>query len=261
MPEIIEGIKQGDDGWFDLRRGIPTASNFKRILTPAQLKPSKYGSTSYIRELVAQCYYADETGYTSLHMERGNALEGTARDWYQLSTGNEVKEVSFVYGDDARKFGGSPDGFIGSDGGIEIKCPSAPVHVGYCLEGVVPTEYKPQVFGLLFVTGREWWDFMSYHPDFKRWNLLVRVTASDPDYIEWRDAFAPVLTEFLERLDAAKQEAQRHEAFPERRPSGVFTEAELFAMEKKAARAQAKDAEKNKLLSSFVDTTAANQKP
>ena len=61
----------------------------------------------------------------------------------------------------------SPDGLIGDNGGLEIKCPSQGVHVEYLLSGKMPTKYTLQVQGFLYVTGREWCDFMSYHPSMK----------------------------------------------------------------------------------------------
>jgi hypothetical protein len=113
-------------------------------------------------------------------MERGNELEPRARDYYELATGNTVVETGFCL-NDKYNYGVSPDGLIGDNGGIEIKCPSPPVHVAYLRAGVLPTKYKQQVQGCLLVTEREYWDFLSYHPSMPA--MLVRVERDD-DYIE-----------------------------------------------------------------------------
>jgi len=73
--------------------------------------------------------------------------------------------------------GASPDGLIGEDGLLEIKCPLAHTHVGYLREGVLPPKYIPQVQGQLWVTGRQWCDFVSYHPELKI--MIVRVERDD----------------------------------------------------------------------------------
>jgi hypothetical protein len=69
--------------------------------------------------------------------------------------------------------GASPDGLVGDEGGIEIKCPLPHTHVSYLRAGDVPSKYIPQIQGCLWITGREWWDFMSYHPAME--DLIVRV--------------------------------------------------------------------------------------
>jgi len=73
--------------------------------------------------------------------------------------------------------GGSPDGLISDEGGLEIKCCSPGVHTGYLIADKVPTEYSLQILGILLVTGRKWWDFLAYHPDIK--SLIVRTYRND----------------------------------------------------------------------------------
>jgi hypothetical protein len=94
-------------------------------------------------------------------MEQGSILETEAIPFYEFAFGVEVKRAGFIT-DDAMQYGCSPDGLIGEDSGIEIKAPSAPVHLKYLLDGVLPEEYGPQVQGCMFVTGRPRWTFMSY---------------------------------------------------------------------------------------------------
>ena len=79
--------------------------------------------------------------------------------------------------DDRKLFGASPDGLIGEDGLIEIKCPIASTMCGYLLENKLPTEYFPQIQGQLFITGRKWCDFVAYYPGLRP--LILRVVRDE----------------------------------------------------------------------------------
>ena len=173
---LIIDCKQGTEEWFQARLGIPTASEFNKVITPAKMEASKSADT-YINKLVAEWLrgMADES-FQSDWMKRGHEVEEEARDYYAFRFDVEVKQVGFCL-EDAKRFGCSPDGLIGEDGGVEIKCCSAGVHVGYLLANKVPTEYRLQVLGSLLVTGREWWDFLSFHPDMEP--LIVRTHYKD----------------------------------------------------------------------------------
>lgn len=205
MSVIVTDIEQGTPEWFNLRKEIPTASNFNRILTATTLKPSSQ-ATKYMAELIAKTHGAENESFYSSHMAHGHEYEPEARAWYELDNMVKVKEVAFVYGDKSRTFGASPDGLINKDGGIEIKCPKLETHIGYHLsDGGVPVDYLHQVYGCLFVTGRKWWDFLSYHPG--GWDAyLVRTSRSDPKYASWEAKFGPVLTEFLQKLAKSKHQ-------------------------------------------------------
>ena len=152
----------------EIRRGIPSASNFGKLLTNT-MKNGHYGKStqrkSYVNELIAGRFGAQKEQWQNEHMERGIEMESNARDMYELLTGNTVQEVGLCFKDEERAYSASPDGLVGDDGLLEIKCPTPGVHVSYSLGGEVPAAYRQQVLGQLFVTGREWLDFMSYHPD------------------------------------------------------------------------------------------------
>jgi hypothetical protein len=156
--------QQRSEEWFNLRRGIPTASRFDKIIT-AKKGDASSAQDSLINELISESILPAEQGvirYVSAEMEQGMILEAEARCRYELdhATG-PVSEVGFVL-HDSGLFGGSPDALVGEDGGVEIKCPSGPVHVSYFRGGVLPDCYKQQVHGYMAVTGRNWWDFYSY---------------------------------------------------------------------------------------------------
>lgn len=178
MPKVHYCVQYSPD-WWELRRGIPTASKFDQVMTPVSRKESK-GQEPYIDELIADRYCLDPNAMTERPMNpamrHGVNCEPEARAWYAMHKGEAVQQVGFVTTDCGR-LGCSPDGLIGEDGGLELKCPQGKTHVGYLRAGTLPTEYACQVHGSLIVTGRRWWDFMSYCAGFPP--LLVRVTPDD----------------------------------------------------------------------------------
>lgn len=188
---------QGSPEWWEARRGVPTASEFDRILTPIKQKGSA-GQDAYIDSLIGDAkdmrpnWFSDRP--VTKDMEHGTNSEPQAREWYEFEKGIPVRQVGFVTTDDGR-FGCSPDGLIDPDGGLELKCPKPSTHVGYLREGTLPDKYKPQVHGCLIVTGRLWWDFLSYAPGLKP--LLVRV---------YPDEFTKRLRQELERFDEKLKE-------------------------------------------------------
>jgi dihydrofolate reductase len=132
-------------------------------------------------------------------MQRGTELEPLARNFYELMTDNEVTEVGFCMHDQAQ-CGISPDGLIGDEGGLEIKCPAPQTHVKYLRDNKLPTQYKQQVQGCLWITGREWWDFVSFHESMPV--MTVRVQRDD-DYIQLLEA------EVLKAVETIETEVNR----------------------------------------------------
>ena len=176
---LVSNFEQGSNEWLQSRLGKPTASNFGKLITPTG-KPST-SAEGYINELIAQRITGElPEFYTNAAIERGNELEPAAKALYEFINDVEVAEVGLCL-HDTLDCGASPDGLIGVDGGIEIKCPLPHTHIAYLREGVVPSKYIPQIQGCLWITGREWWDFMSYHPAME--DLIVRVER-DNEYIK-----------------------------------------------------------------------------
>ena len=190
--------EQNSAEWHEARLGIPTASEFKRIVTPTgKLSASRDG---YIAQLVAEYFLGvsmvDLDG--NEWIERGKALEPEARRYYSFVRDTDVRSVGFCYKDADKAVGCSPDGLEGVSGGLELKCPMAATHLLYLARDALPREYAMQVQGCLWVTGREWWDFMSYFPDLPP--LIVRVEP-DPDIQAALDKHIP---QFVAELEAAK---------------------------------------------------------
>jgi len=161
--------------WVAVRSGVPTASQFHRIITPAKRDYSK-SAKQYALELLDQKHRGfSRDAHCTPEMQYGLDMEPTARSYYELVYG-DVQQVGFCLSDCGR-FGCSPDGLVGDDGGLEIKCPQPARHLEYLADGIVPTDYLPQIHGSLLVTGRKWWDFLSYCPDYEP--LRIRVTPND----------------------------------------------------------------------------------
>ena len=161
--------EQRSPEWFAARLGVPSASQFGKVVTPTGKSSTQ--ADGYLNKLVAEILTGEsDQPEANDAMIRGTVLEPEARAYYEL-IGGTVEEVGFCLHDDG--FGCSPDGLAGDTGLLEIKCPLSHTHVEYLREGVLPGLYVPQVQGQLLVTGREWCDFLSYHPDMRP--LLIRV--------------------------------------------------------------------------------------
>lgn len=196
---ITLDVVQGSPEWIQARLGIPTASQFDRIVTAKTLKVSAQ-SVGYQYELLAEYFLQQPvsdagTGF----MARGLEIEQEARTWYELARSVDVQPVGLCLTED-RRIGASPDGLVGSEGLVEIKCPSAAVHIGYLLNpDRLVEKYQHQVQGGLWVTGRQWIDLVSYHPSLPP--VLVRVGFD----LAYQQALGSALAEFVESLDQARR--------------------------------------------------------
>jgi len=190
--------EQGSEQWFIDRLSVATASMFNEVMTPKQLKRAK---TNYIYELAAE-YITKKTQSTftgNAHTDRGNELEPTAVKWYEFMFDTECHEAGLCLPFEGAQYGCSPDRLIGEDGGLEIKCPELKTHIKYFVANEVPAEYKAQVYGCLYVTGRDWWDFVSYSQESRP--LVIRTTKDDEGYLKWKEAFDKILPEFINDLN------------------------------------------------------------
>lgn len=159
--EIITGIDQGTDEWLALRFGYITASKYKDVMAKGQGKTRK----SYMLLLAAEAITGEQAeSYSNEYMDWGNENEPVARAMYELESGNSVNEVSFIKLNEVNKIGCSPDGLIDDDGMVEFKCPKTTTQIETFLSGKMPTGHKPQVQGQLWVSGRDWCDFVSFDP-------------------------------------------------------------------------------------------------
>lgn len=197
--KIID-CKQGSDEWHRARLGIPTASRFDAIITKTG-KPSGQAE-GYMHELLAEWLIGEPLdNFDSSFMERGIIQEAEAVRWYEFQKDVEATTVGFCLMDDGQA-GCSPDRLIGNDGILEIKCPSAKVHVAYLLGSPVDT-YKVQIQGNLYICEREWLDILSYNPAMPP--KIVRCHRDE----EFLDKFGTLLRDFLGRIERAKESLRK----------------------------------------------------
>jgi putative phage-type endonuclease len=173
---------QGSAEWLQARAGKITASRIADVL--AVLKKGGEGADrrNYRFELLAERLTGRaEEHYISKDMEYGTEWEPYARTAYELERGAMVDTLGFALHPTLDYAGASPDGLVGLDGMIEIKCPRATTHLKWMLAGAVPEEHEPQLsFGMLCCE-RQWCDFISYCPDMPDGLKLfiVRVERND----------------------------------------------------------------------------------
>lgn len=198
--------QQGTPEWYAARLGIPTSSNFSSILTEGG-KLSRSCDKYAWALLAEQILQTPTDDASSGFMARGSSLEFKARAFYEMERDADVEQIGFVLRDD-RRAGCSPDGLVGDDGLLEIKCPSAANHIGYLLDdqGI---GYKAQVQGQLWVCERAWCDTLSFHPDMPP--ALVRI-ARDEAHIALLDK---AIAQFCEYLDEQKRVLIKKGVLPE----------------------------------------------
>lgn len=187
---------QRTEDWFKARLGKATGSKFNDIMTGK----TRAGWKNYKAQLVVERITGQRVEtFKSAEMLWGTETEPLARLYYTLMTGNAVEECGFFdHGDIAA--GVSPDGLVGTDGIIEIKCPNTATHLETLHTGKVPRQYIAQVQGQLWITGRQWADFVSFDPRLGLENvkiIIIRVQR-DENYIKNLEG---TVMDFLQEVD------------------------------------------------------------
>lgn len=158
-------IEQRSDEWFALRLGKVTASRINDVLSTLKSGGEAASRKNYRTQLVVERLTNTKAdSFTNAAMEWGTAQEPFARQAYQFLTDYDVDEVAFVDHPGIAMSGCSPDGLIGKDGMVEIKCPNTATHIEWLLAGVVPAEHHNQMLWQMDCASREWCDFVSYDP-------------------------------------------------------------------------------------------------
>lgn len=154
---IISMCEQKSDEWLELRRGVITASASKDIFSPGM-------RATYVTKLLAEIFVPGANSFEANEfMQWGIDTEDKARQAYIDKTGNKVAECGFIFKNSEMRVGCSPDGMIGEDGLLEIKCPMTKTHLKYLKEGA-PKDYIMQMQFQMYCSGREWCDFVSFDP-------------------------------------------------------------------------------------------------
>ena len=191
MLEVIE-CEQGTPEWFAARAGLPTASEFSTILAKGKDGGASVTRAKYMRQLAGEILTSEAApeGYSNAHMERGKLMEDEAREVYAFMTNEEPIRVGFIKNGRA---GASPDSLLGDIGGLEIKTAIPAVQIERLQRGTLPSEHVAQVQGCLWITGRQWWDFVSFWPRLPP--LIVRVERDEAYIAKLAEAVAAFNTE------------------------------------------------------------------
>lgn len=156
-------MEQRTDEWHKARYGWATASRLADLMAKTKSGPSatreKYLTQVVIERITNQPY---SSGFTSAAMQRGIELEPKAICAYEIITGNTVDPVGFVRHPSIDYAGASPDGMIGQDGLIEVKCPESHTHIATIEKGKIDRRYMLQMQFQMACTERQWCDFVSF---------------------------------------------------------------------------------------------------
>lgn len=192
--------EQGSIEWLMQRVGCCTASEFSSVMAVRKDKKEAAPRYNYRIELVCERLTGQpSTRFVSKYMEWGTEHEPAARMAYEARSGAMVLVPGFTKHPTIPYCGGSVDGLVDDDGIIEIKAPDTTTHIETLLAGEMPEDHKPQVQGYLWITGRQYCDFVSYDPRLPAGlDLFVKRVPRDDDYIA---ELAGNVTQFLAECD------------------------------------------------------------
>lgn len=192
-------FEQGTLEWFNERLGKVTASRVADVIAKTK---TGWGSSraNYAAQLVAERLTGKVTdSYRNAAMDWGIMTEPDARVAYEFLTDATVEQVGFVPHPTIAMSGASPDGLIGNDGLVEIKCPNTATHIETLLGQSVPGKYNTQMQWQMACTGRKWCDFVSFDPRMPE-SMRLFVKRIERDTTAVRDLETSV-SEFLAEID------------------------------------------------------------
>jgi putative phage-type endonuclease len=192
-------MEQRTDEWYQARLGCVTASRTADILAKTK---SGYSTSraNYMADLIVERLTGKAPeGFTSSAMQWGTETEPQARMAYEIITGNEVTETGFVLHPQIEGFGASPDGLVGEDGLVEIKCPNTNTHISTLLDEKISHKYVIQMHVQMLCTERDWCDFVSFDPRLPvDMQLFIKRVERDK---KLADEILGEVAKFLEELD------------------------------------------------------------
>jgi len=196
---MIELMEQGTEAWFNIRIGKVTASRVADVLAKTK---TGYSTTrdNYMAQLVCERLTGQKgESFTNAAMQHGTETEPLARAAYEARYDVLVDEVGFVSHPTIEMAGASPDGLVGDDGLIEIKCPNTATHIETLLSESVPNKYYTQMQFQIACTGRKWCDFVSFDNRLPtELQMFVKRVPRDEMYIK---LIEDEIVKFLAELD------------------------------------------------------------
>jgi putative phage-type endonuclease len=198
-------MEQGTEEWFQARCGKVTASRIADVVARTK---SGWGASraNYMAQLIAERLTGvPAQTFTNAAMQHGTETEPLARAAYEFYCGLDVEEVGFILHPEIADSGASPDGLVGDEGLVEIKCPNTATHIDTLLGSSIPKKYALQMQWQMACMERDWCDFVSFDPRLpedlrmtvKRvWRDDDMIAKTEEDVVE----FLSELSEKIERL-------------------------------------------------------------
>ena len=197
---IIHNCDQGSHEWHQIRLGKITGTRLKKMLAKDNL--------ALLDELIAEeeTGLSDDDDFVSEEMQRGIDLEPLAIQEYCNVTGHEVDHPCLIQSSQWPILTMSPDGYIGTTGAVEIKCPKTKTHIKYIRQGKIPNDYKEQIWAYFMVNpDLQWLDFVSYDPRLTKKPIwILHITREE--VAEELQAIASELDKFINKLDSYRNE-------------------------------------------------------
>lgn len=196
---IHTDFNQGSEAWHEIRRGRIGGTSCATLLVNGKSADGMgAGARSLIYRKAGEMFCSPDEGYVNAAMIRGTELEPEARRRYENHTFQVVTEVGYISKGDF--LGVSPDGLVGNSGGVEIKCPGADEFLRYMDTRIIKKEYFYQCQWGMYLTGRKWWDFVYYHPDFSPADLIIERQKPDAKTFAVWDQKISLYTAEIERI-------------------------------------------------------------
>jgi putative phage-type endonuclease len=196
---MIEMMDQGTEEWFTIRIGKVTASRVADVIAKTK---TGYSATrdNYMAQLICERLTGLKgESFTNAAMQHGTDTEPLARAAYEALQDALVDEVGFVPHPSIEMAGASPDGLVGDDGLLEIKCPNTATHIETLISKVVPGKYNTQMQFQMACTGRQWCDFVSFDNRLpEMFQLFVTRVPRDEVFIRLIES---EIVQFLAELD------------------------------------------------------------
>jgi len=199
-------MEQRSEEWFQARLGKVTASKLSDVMATTKSGESAYRRT-YRHQLVTERLTGKQIEiYINQAMQHGMDTEDEARDFYVFKHA-DVKEVGFVDHPTIDMAGASPDGLVGDDGLIEIKCRQPQNHTETLISHQIPSRYKLQMYWQMACTGRKWCDYVSYCPSFPESlkMVVIRLQWDDEQIKLLEESVTKFLTEVEDTVDFIKE--------------------------------------------------------
>ena len=192
-------MDQRTDEWFKSRLGKATASRIADIIAKTKTGPSASRENYVVQLVLERITQTKGESYSNAAMQWGTETEPLARQAYELKRGLFVDEVGFIDHPTIANSGASPDGLVGTDGLVEIKCPNSATHMETLVTRKIPQKYIPQMTWQMACTGRNWCDFVSFDPRFpEHLQIFIERIEYDPTYVRMLEL---EVTQFLDEVE------------------------------------------------------------